>query len=366
MKEPCMNFLALLAGACSQPWFLAPECVNKDGSITHPIGTGPFEFMEWKPGDHFKVKKFNEYWEKGQPYLDEVVVKSIPDKNVLLAALRTGEVHIAVRLPIEQVVMLARRPHPDFRFEFNLDASAHVIFNIAKPPFNDVRVRRAIAYAIKKEELLKGIYYGHGEASAQFFGKRSPWYCDVSDIVQDRAKAKALLAEAGYPDGLDVTAIATRHYLYMGKSCEILQQQLKEIGIKVTIQLLDVPSLLRKIFKGDFTFTVGGFPEYGDPDFFYRNYLTPKGHLAFFHGRAYNNPQVTAWLEKATQVSDFDERKRLYCKVVKTVNEDYPVIFTTRGETATGISNKVKGFKSHVARLDRYSGGGLHYTWLEE
>jgi ABC-type transport system substrate-binding protein len=106
--------------------------------------------------------------------------------------------------------------------------------------------------------------------------------------------------------------------------------------------------------------------DYGDPDFLYRAIFYPKGQIAFFHGRGYNNPQVAEWLEQATQVSDFNKRKELYFKVVKTINEEFPAVFTTRGNAAVGIRSNVKGYKAHAAGLDRYAGGGLHYTWLEK
>jgi peptide/nickel transport system substrate-binding protein len=366
LKNPWRAFLATLAGSNTQPWFIAPESENPDGSVTHPIGTGPFEFVEWKPQDHLRLKKFKDYWEKGLPYLDEVIYKVIPDKTARITALRTGDVHIAVRLPIEQAMQLDKTPKKDFYFEYLSEGKAMIIFNLSKPPFNDVRVRRAVAYAINKKEMLQAAYYGNGEVASQHFGRRSQWSCEIPEVAQDKEKAKALLKEAGYPEGFKVTWLTSRDIPYFSITSEVLQQQLKEIGITVDLEYVDMATDLSKIFKGDFVVTVGGFPEYGDPDFLYRNYFHPKGQITFFTGKAYNNPQVTAWLEESTQVADPNKRKELFCKVIKTVNEEYPTIWVMQGNTAYGVRNNAKGFKPHLGRLERYSGGGVQYTWLEK
>jgi len=116
LKKPWKTLLALLAGSNTQTFYIAPESENKDGSITHPIGTGPFEFVEWKTQDYIKFKRFKDYWEKGLPYLDEVIVKPVPDEMVRLTAIQTGDLHIVQRLSMTNVIELMKKPQKDFYF----------------------------------------------------------------------------------------------------------------------------------------------------------------------------------------------------------------------------------------------------------
>jgi ABC-type transport system substrate-binding protein len=109
-REWIAYFLGALAGGPTQLWFIAPESKAEEGKVSHPIGTGPFEFVEYKTGDHIRFKKFKEYWEKGLPYVDEVLLKPIPDDIVRLTAVRSGDIDIAYRIPIGHAVELLKAP----------------------------------------------------------------------------------------------------------------------------------------------------------------------------------------------------------------------------------------------------------------
>jgi peptide/nickel transport system substrate-binding protein len=369
MNKPWKIFVSTLCDQMTQFWFIAPESINPDGTITRPIGTGPFEWVEYKPRDYIKYKRFKDYWEKGLPYLDEIIFKPVPDPTVRLTAIRAGDVDIAFRLPIEQAKELMKTPQKDFSFQTTGGTTVIINFNLKTPPFNDVRVRQAVAYTIKKTEFLQAVSMGHGGVLSQMFLSGSPWYCEgMPEVVQDIGKAKALMNQAGYANGLKVKALSTPAFQHLLKPLLIMQQQLKEIGMEIEMELADPPTTFGRIIKGEFQILPVGLQQFTDPDFMYRGLLHPQGALTIMTGgkEAYNNPQVTAWLEEATRISDPQKRKELYCKVEKVVHEEWPVITAFNMDDATGVRSRVKGFIDHPTGLSRYGGGGLHYTWLEK
>jgi peptide/nickel transport system substrate-binding protein len=369
LKKPAGGFLALFfGGAAQQTPIIARECVKEDGTVTHPIGTGPFEFVEWKPNDHIRLKKSIHYWGKGLPYLDELILKPVPEETVRLTALRTGDLDVAFPLPIDEVAKLMKKPQKDFYFLQDATAGVYFIhFNVSKPPFNDVRVRQAIAYGINKKEMAEGIFQGYGEVLNQGFPKRSPWYCDVPSIVRDVGKAKALLKEAGYPDGLEVALTTSNTYPYQLIMGEIAQEQLKEIGMKIKLDLNDWPTTIKKMIGGDFHFGIIHWgPIVADPDLLYTTAFTPKNAYSWLTGNAYNNPPLTELLEQASATLDFNKRKELYTKAVKIIIDDAPWIFTVEGPGPFGARSHVKGLESHPNGLFAYGGGGFQYTWLDK
>jgi ABC-type transport system substrate-binding protein len=347
---------------------IARECVKEDGTVTHPIGTGPFEFVEWKTNDYLKVKKFKDYWGKGLPFMDEVILKPVPDAMVRLTGLQAGDLDVVYPLPIEHVANLMKTPQKSYYFLTDSTAGvAFIHFNMSKPPFNDARVRQAVAYGINKQEMMMGIYQGHGEVVNQFVPKASRWHCDVPDMAQNKQKAKALLKEAGYPDGLEVTLTTSNAFPYMYKTAQIAQEQLKEIGMKINLDLSDWPATVKKMVSGDFAFGVAGWaPIVSDLDILYPTIFTPQGGYTFLMGKAYNNPKLVELIENAGTTLDFKKRKELYTRALETIIQDAPLVLICFGPGPFGARSYVKGFEAHANGFFVYGGGGLQYTWLDK
>lgn len=366
LKRPSGAFLPRFYGhTASRVGIIAPECVNEDGTVTHPIGTGPFKFVEWKPNEYIKVRKFKNYWRENLPYLDEVILKPIPDPTVRLTALRTGAIDIASSLPLEDVLLLMKKPQKGFKFLPGIDSNTPWIgFNINKLPFDDVRVRRAVAYGIDKYEMQKAIDAGTAEVVNQPFSRSSRWYCNVPDIDRNVQKAKKLLKEAGYPSvkvKLSVPVFAD-----FPMFAEIIQAQLAEIGMDVELDISDWPTFIKKGIKGELSFMIAGWTAIADPDVLYPDALTPNGVYALFLARSYNNPKMTETLAKAGVIADFNERKRLYAEAIGILMKDLPLIHLLHRKGYYGIRSRVKGFEVHPNALLVFSGGGLQYTWLDK
>src|SRR5215471_3504404 len=198
-----------------------------------PMGTGPFAFSEWVRGDRIVLTRNKDYWQKGMPLLDKVTFRFIHAPNSVLAALKAGDIDVAgFGLGPESVDELKK----DGRFQVILGDSTNDVtlsLNNSKQPYSDKRVRLAITHAINKEEVLKGAMFGYGRILGSNVDPLNPYFVDVSKRVPyDPAKAKKLLAEAGYPNGFDATLKVSPQYSYTVRSAEVLVNQFAKVGIR--------------------------------------------------------------------------------------------------------------------------------------
>jgi peptide/nickel transport system substrate-binding protein len=349
-------------------YIIAKECVKPDGKVIHPIGTGPFKFEEWKPGDYSKFVKFADYWDSKLPYLDEVIIKPITDPTVRLAALRSGDIDYARVLNYDGVAKLVKNPSQTpnivLKMKEGLGITVMGWINNIKPPFNDVRVRQAFRYGIDKKELELAGTFGLGEVTNQPFSKKSPWWVDVPEKGRNLKKAKALLKEAGYPNGLDVKFLTTSAYVSWVQCATLMQDQLREIGMRVKIEVVDWPTMLKKLRAGEYQCGIGAVAMYSDPEHLYRGYLTKGGPFNWLGGH-YNNPKLTKLLDKAARLIDIQERNKVYKKVVEIYDDEFPWMIVYITPHAMGWSKKLKGFTGNQNMLT-YVNGGLKYSWMDK
>jgi ABC-type transport system substrate-binding protein len=367
LKKPSGAFFSILGDPTGG--IIAPESVNKDGSITRPIGAGPFEFVEWKPGVHIKFKKNKDYWVKGVPYVDELLVKVLIDPVVRLNALRAGDVDLTHNLPMSEIFEYQKKPPKDFSILMGPTAGAHFIsLNLSKPPFNDVRVRKALAYGINKKEMLQAMYQGQGDVVNQLFLKGGPWYFDIPDYVQDKEKAKALLKEV-YPNGVDVKLTQANSSLIDMAGAQVLQEQVKDVGFRIDFDVVDMATVYARARSGEFTARMDNFGALPDPHLMYPWFFV---HDAPYHrmvGNGYDNPKVNELLDKAGSSSDYKERKRLYTEAARIIlYDDVAMIFTVQSPltNAFGARTYVKGFQNHPEGWMVYAKGGFPYIWLDK
>jgi peptide/nickel transport system substrate-binding protein len=327
-----------------------------------PPGTGPFRFAEWRAREYLTLKAFREYWTQGVPYLEEIVFKPIIEDNVKVTALRAKEIDILDEIPYP-IVAEAKKSKPDFNIHtYEAAFGTRVAMNTQVHPLTDVRVRQAIAYAIDKQEMATAHMWGFARPTNQIFPLFSKWYVDLKDQEQDLQKARALLVEAGYKDGLKIKAP-----VYPGPDMELtilLKDQLKRVGIELELETMDWATHSKRRVSKEFTLYIGGKGSRPDADQFYYDNLHSKSSN---NESGYANPAVDQLLERARQISEFKERKRLYTEVLKVVQRDAPEIYLFMGPKFVGVQPYVKGFTTGSFQ-DKfaYVGGGLGYTWIEQ
>ena len=281
---------------------------------TAPIGTGPFKFNEWVRGSTLTLSRFEGYHEKGIPYLDKVTFKFIGDPSAQIASLKAGDVDvIAYDVSPENALLLEKDP----RFKvLNGYTTTEVILstNNARKPFDDVRVRRAMAYAIDRKALIEGAMSGYGTPIGSHMDPGNPYYIDLTSVYPyNPQKAKDLLKEAGYPNGFEAVIKLPERYAYAKRSGEIIADMFSQVGIRLKIELIEWGQWIDRVFKNaDFDLTVIGHAEPFDINI----YANPKYYFR------YDSPRFQEAFKKAEMEVDPQVRKDLYIACQRMITED--------------------------------------------
>src|SRR5438445_2059882 len=250
-----------------------------DALKSEPMGTGPFKLAEWVRGDRIVLTRNPDYHVKGLPMLDRVVFRFIPDPNATLAALKAGDVDASLfGLGPEHVQALQK----DARFQVIVgDTTNDVILatNNSRKPYADVGVRRAITYAIDTQDVHKGAMSRMGKILGSNVDPLNPYYIDVSGLMPyDPAKAKKLLAEAGYPNGFETVLKVAPQYYYTVRTGEIIVNHLAKVGVKVKIEQIEWGQWISRVWRdADYDLTIIGHAEAWD----IANYANPKYYFRY-------------------------------------------------------------------------------------
>ena len=318
---------------------------TKAGSVIGiaPVGTGPFKFDSWTPGDQIKLVRNEDYWGTVAS-IDSVTFRVIPESSVRVAELQSGNAHIISGVEPNQVANVNSFPNASV-LETATSSLTYIGFNTNKEPFNNPKVRQAISKAINREELIEGIYDGFGipaisPLSPGIFGYTE----DVTSMAYNLEEAKALLAEAGYADGFKTT-IWTNDNPVRQDVAIVLQQGLKEIGIELEIQVLEWGAYLEKTAAGEHDmFILGWSNGTGDADY---------GLYALFHSSQHGDPgnrsfytstKVDQLLESGRREADQAKRLSIYKEAIQVISEDSPMAFVLHPSSLIGVDKKVTGF----------------------
>jgi peptide/nickel transport system substrate-binding protein len=286
---------------------------------SEPLGTGPYKVAQWVRGDRIILVKNPDYHVGGLPKLYRVTFRFIPDPNAALAALKAGDVDASIfGLGPEPVTELMR----DSRFTVIIgDTTNDVVMamNNSRKPYTDVRVRRAITYGINRPEILQGAMFGMGRVIGSNVDPLNPYFVDLADAMPyDPAKAKRLLAEAGYPNGFETVLKVAPQYYYTVRSGEIIADHLAKIGVKVRIEQIEWSQWLARVWReADYDLTIIGHAEAWDIG----NYANPKYYFR------YDNPRFQELFRKSEVTLDGPARRELYVQLQKMLVEDAPVVF---------------------------------------
>ena len=307
-----------------------------------PIGSGPFKFVEWKPGDYIMLEKNKDFFIKGKPHVDRVIIKIIPDMNNRVMAVERGEVDA---MPFFDSLREVKRLSGDKNLVVTNKGYAGigsldwVAFNTGKKPFDDVRVRQAAAYAIDRNFFAKVIMMGLVTPSATPITPFSPFYTkDVNMYDVNLEKAKKLLDEAGYPVKADGTRFTVTVDYAPGSPttkmmAEYLKPQLAKVGIDAKIRISpDFGTWAERVSNYNFDITTDNVFNWGDPVIgVHRTYSSAnivKG-IPFSNTQQYRNPKVDAIMEQAASEVDNEKRAKLYKEFQQIVMNDVPIYFMT-------------------------------------
>jgi peptide/nickel transport system substrate-binding protein len=329
---------------------IIPKHVFGDGQDvkTHPrnanpVGSGPYKVVEFKPREAIVLEKYPGFFMKDRPKFDRLIIRIIQDTAAQALALERGEIDLLPgSLTLSQVTQLSKSPEVVINRKGGGEAIGPLgwlAFNLKKKPFDDVRVRQAIAYAIDREFIVKQLHKGITQVATGPIAPGSPFYTDkVEPYKLNLEKSKQLLDAAGLkPNAQGVRFAMTIDYLPNTPDnsqtvAEYLRPQLKKIGIDVTVRASpDFPTWARRVSTYDFDATVDGAFNYGDPVIgVHRTYLSTniKPGVIWSNTQNYVNPKVDELLAQATVERDIEKRKKLYAEFQRIVVADAPVTYT--------------------------------------
>jgi peptide/nickel transport system substrate-binding protein len=370
LKEPYVPFLASLSTGFDTFPVVPKGSVppGRERVSIYPPGTGPFMMAEHKPNQLIVLKKFEGYWQKAIPYLDAIHFKPVEDDEVRFTALRAGDFDVAEKLTYEQAVRIRKGEVPGVGSEFGPEASGYraLIFNTESPPFNNLKLRHAVAFAIDKQKIMEGLTWGIGSVHDQKVSRSSRWFVPLQDRKRDLEKARALMSEAGYPNGLTVKAQISRGFPNP-ESMQLIQSQLRDVGIRLELELIDFAKNQEDKRTGNFVIAPLGGLVYVDPDLAYYQYFhTESAPLKVSNFPRYSNPRVDRLLEQGRRENDFQKRYRIYKEFLETVHEEVPQITLGFTPNVFGYRSHVRGFSLPLVGNDFFYGsGGLGMTWLD-
>jgi peptide/nickel transport system substrate-binding protein len=368
LKEPFAPFLTTLTITTCP---IIPA--GWEPSPTKPApGTGPFVFKSFVSNETSELTRFDQYWEIDEktgdrlPYLHGIYVKKIVDETVRWSALRAGDLDYIQHPPAKLVLQELKKPTPGVVVVLPQPVgNALIYFNVSKPPFDNKKVRQAVAYAIDKKEIVNAAYWGLGEpVNNQPFLNRSRMNIPVKDREVDLAKAKQLLVEAGYPNGLK-TEFLEYSYAMVTDPCQVIMGQLQKIGIEGSMQVIDRAPYYVKMRKGEYSVSVTSDTERLDPDDAYYMRLH-SGEIGKNNWSSYSNKELNELLEKGRTTWKWEDRVPIYQKVVEIIKEDLPIFYFAKMVIPIAYRDYLKGHGAGAATWFGYYGGGMKKVWLDK
>jgi peptide/nickel transport system substrate-binding protein len=331
--------------------------IVQDGSgdelKTQMVGTGAFKLKEWVQGEKVVYTKNEDYWKPDKPHLDELVIQFFPVYATMLQSFRAGDTDIITWLKNADAEPLQAEG-----FEAPgkaLYGCFYIAFNAKEPPFDDVRVRQAIKYAVDKDLVLEASQAGLGETVDINWTPDSTWYTPGLEYERDLDKARQLMAEAGYPDGEGFSAkLYAPDTPAEGPICETVAFSVSEAGINLECVKEPVPDFIEtRLQEKQYGSLICGYGGVNDPDYFdYRNY-----HSSGPNRWNIANPEMDALLEEARKPLGIEGRKELYAEFRKIAWEDLVAqVWLINEYRVLAVQPYVKGFKFNKSKCWSYEG----------
>lgn len=330
----------------------SPKALEEFGKEVsrNPVGTGPFVFEEWVSGSHLKMVKNENYWKPGYPKVDSITFKPVKENGSRIAMLQTKEADFIYPVPAEQIEAINGKDGVVIETEPSIIVR-YLAMNTNKEPFNDVKVRQAINYAINKEAFAKVVYGGYMEEMDSIIAPNTQFYSKQENTYDfNLEKAKELMKEAGYEDGFE-TEIWSNNSSGTIKGMEFLQQQLAQIGIKANLVPMESGTRLERIWTvenpddAELQMYYGGWsPSTGDADWGIRPLFAGESFPPNSYNTAYyNNEEADKWIKKGIATADNEERKEAYEKVQEIIWNDAPWAFLGVNLTMGGRQDYLEG-----------------------
>lgn len=362
LKAPTAPFIEMLAlpesVIVSKSW---TESNNNDLN-TKPMGNGPYKFSSWENGREIILTAFEDFYKEGKPETKSLRFVFIPDSTTRANALRTGEVDLIDYVPSNEVI--AFENEDDIILDISEAPFMMLQFNCTSGPLADAKVRQAIAYAVDRDGVI----------NTAFMGKGTPLYGFPTRVGQngydgkyenyfskDLEKAKALLTEAGYPDGFKTKILSTSTYSFHKDTALVIQNSLKQIGIEAEVELPDWATRIERSNTGDYEILVSGTAgNIVDMDWTTNYYLSGPTRMNSSPG--FSDPEIDRLLNLGRTTLDEKEREEIYDKFRLRALEQSNFVYLNYREQVFARADYVEGFKNLDGILTYCSGITLENT----
>lgn len=353
LKDPFAPFIHRLNRAIAPSHLLEGVDIHNTPFNRHPVGSGPFRLTDWTEDDTIVLDANREYFLSGRPILDRLIFKAYPDRRAALQAISRGEMDIALDLAASDLLFVGRRGA--FRVYSAQGAFYYaIIFSLKDPLFRDIRVRKALDYAIDRDSIIKNPLKGHSTICTGPFGVNSWAYNpDVKPAPYNIEKAKELLEQAGWKDTdgdgvldkdgetFEVSLTVPNISDSLERIAVALRAQLMRVGIRIKLVYIDDSRLRETPFQMILARVAAGT----DPDSAYRFWHSKSGDINI---ASYENKFVDDLLELGRRTTDLEKRKAIYHKIHQMIHDDCPAIFLASGREFIGSNYRFKdaGFSS--------------------
>ena len=336
------------------------EKVGPAGFAKHPIGSGAFKVVSFKPGESLVLERNPHYWRSGLPYLDRVTINFLPDDNARVLAYRSGSAQIADDIPFSQLASIRAQPSTTLLVK-QISAIDFILMNQrSQPQLKDKNLRLALNYAVPREAIKRTVFAGVAPVANSMIPAIKYWDSSVEPYPYDMAKAKALMAKSSAPDG----GLSLKYTYVAGDSAAravgtILQDSWGKLGVQVKLNPRDFASLYTDLFKGDYDLVTfqptASSSDVPIDDELAISFLGPLVHSFFTY---YDNPAMDAKIRDATTNPSESERRRLFAEIQQMGMDDPPFVPLVFTPARAAIDDEVHGFdyvKTNWFRLDQVS-----------
>lgn len=310
--------------------------------ILNPVGSGPYQFVEWKQNDHVTLKAFDDYY-AGKPATENLIMKVIPETSQRSIALETGEIDLAYDMAVNDVAKLKDSTELTV-YEIPSLTCWYISMNMNKEPFNNPLVREALSYAIDRQLIIDTINAGSGQPADAIIAPGVFGYYSTGVREYDPEKAKELLAEAGYPDGFE-TSLWVNDNQSRIEMCQAMQNMFQQIGVECAVEVLEFGSYISRTTNGEHDMAYFGWTtSSADADYSYYSLEHSTQQGAAGNRSFIADPEVDALIEEARTNSDEATRTELYKELaikLDEINNNIPVFYSSIN---VGASQKVEGF----------------------
>ncbi|MCK9420955.1 MAG: peptide-binding protein [Nitrospirae bacterium] len=355
-KEPFSPALESWSMGILPKHLLAGKDINSDPFNRKPVGTGPYRFKEWIAGQKIVLEANDDYFE-GRPKIDQFIFRVIPDSSTMFQELLFGGVDMMGLNPLQYLRKSeTRRIKENYvKFRYPANAFTYMGYNLTSALFKDIHVRQALSYAIDRQGIIDGIVLGIGRPCTGPYAHVSWAYNpNARSYNYNPERARRMLAEAGWKDAnsdgilekdgrpFRFTVMTNQGNSERIRTAEIIQQNLKSVGIDLNIRVMEWQAFLEQIDKRSFDAMILGWSMSRDPDLYdiWHSSKTKKGEYNFI---SYKNAEVDRLLVEGRRIFDVEKRKKIYYRIHEILAEEQPYAFLYVPDATPIVHKRFKG-----------------------